>query len=244
MKKLTTAKANHSQLEKVGTLTKGESAITIWRGKRKKYFVEANGQLMEYQKTSLEEWVEERLKEGYKLGLELEKVDYRDLNVLVGGVPLRKWYEKVLAFGYNRYSEDQCVRLWYIHKTLDEAIADLETIEEWLWLDGWNGWTWETLLKWEKEKLKEFFAKVMTDVWRYSWEVIRFVLSDKPRFLAKCPDWRKGKFSQRLIEEAMMRIDRKGLKEIVKNLVEGENQKWKEWLGRQVWLNLAEEMME
>ncbi len=242
-----------TKLEKVATLEGGNVFVLLRDAS--KYFVEANGELREYPTpTSLEEWVEERLKEGYKLELELDKLDYMDLDVVVGGLPLKKWYEKVLAFGGDRYSEYECVRLWYIHGNLDEAIKELETIEEWLWLeDSWQGWRWENLLKWEKEKLKEYFAKVMTDVWRYSWEVIRFVLSDKPQALAKCRDWRK-KFSRGTIEEAMMRITKIGLvrnmteqdvvKDIVKRLVEGENQEWKEWLARKVWLNLAEEMME
>jgi len=241
-------------MEKVGTLQKSGRVLAIWRD-ASKYFVEEGGEFREYYTPELEEWVEERLREGYGLKLELEKVNYTDLNVVVGGVPLRKWYEKVLAFGGDKWSEYECVRLWYIHGNLDEAIKKLGTIEKWLWLENsWKGWGWENLLKWEKEKLKECFIKVISDVWRYSWEVVRFVLSDKPQALAKCKDWRKGKFPRGTIEEAMLRITKIGLarsmgerdvvKDIVKRMIEGENEEWKEWLVRKVWLNLVEEVME
>jgi hypothetical protein len=237
-------------MEKVGILEKVGSVFIIWRD-ADKYFVEAGGELREYSTPAdLEEWAEERLKEGYKLKLELvlEKVEYTDLDAVVGGVPLRAWYEKVLSFGGDRWSEYQCVGLWAIHENMNEAIKRLEEIEEWLWLeDGWKGWRWENLLKWEKEKLKECFVKVIEEVWRLSWEIIRFVLSDKPQALAK--DWRKGKPSRGTIEEAMLQIAKIGrerdvVKDLVKKMVEGENEEWKEWLAKMVWLNLAEEMME
>ena len=183
----------------------------------------------------------------------MEKLNYKDIEKVVAGKTLKEWYDKVLAFGMDKFSEGGSVVLWSFHENLEEAIKKLETIEEWLWLDSW-GCRWEDLQEREKEILKECFAKVITDVWRYSWEVIRFVLSDKPQTLAKCKDWRKGKFPRGTIEEAMLRITRIGLarnmgerdvvKDIVKRMIEGENEEWKEWLARKVWLNLAEEMME
>jgi hypothetical protein len=235
-------------MEKVGVLEKVGSVFVIWRD-ADRYFVEAGGELREYSTPAdLEGWVEERLKEGYKLELELGRVEYTDLDAAVGGVSLRTWYEKVLSFGYDRWSEYQCVRLWAINEDLDKAIKRLEEIEEWLWLeDGWKGWRWENLLKWEKEILKGCFVRVMSEVWRLSWEVIRFVLSDKPQALAK--DWQKGKPSRGTIEEAMLKIARIGrerdvVKDLVKRMVEEQNEEWKEWLAKMVWLNLAEEMME
>ncbi len=167
----------------------------------------------------------------------MEKLRCTDLDAVVAGRSLKDWYDKVLSYEYGyEYTEGECFRLWAFNKDLDEAIANLSELDEWR--------DWRELPKQEKEKLKECLVKVISEVWRCSWEVIRLVLSDKPEVLTQCPDWRKGKFSRDIIEEAMLRIDRKGLKEIVKNLVEGENQEWKEWLARKVWLNLAEEMME
>jgi len=77
MKNLTTA--NHSQLEKVGTLTKGESVITIWRKMETtfrslpQYFVKKNGELRPFKAfeetenwmnpvpSLLEEWIEKKM---------------------------------------------------------------------------------------------------------------------------------------------------------------------------------------
>ncbi len=177
----------------------------------------------------------------------MEKLRYTDLETVVGGRSLRDWYDRVLSYDYGyRYTEGEVVRLWAWNKNLEDAISGLsEELEKWE--------DWRKLQEEEKEVLKECLVKVLTDVWRYSWEVIRFVLSDKPQALAKCRDWRK-KFPRGTLEEAMLRITKIGLarnmgeqdvvKDIVKKLLEGENQEWKEWLARKVWLNLAEEMME
>jgi len=177
----------------------------------------------------------------------MEKLRCTDLEAVVGGRSLRDWYDRVLSYDYgHRYTEGEAVRLWVWNENLENAISRLsEELEEW---EDWRKFQEE-----EKGVLKECLVKVITDVWRYSWEVIRFVLSDKPQALAKCRDWRK-KFPRGTIEEAMMRITKIGLvrnmgeqdvvKDIVKKLAEGENQEWKEWLARKVWLNLVEEMME
>jgi hypothetical protein len=229
-------------MEKVGILEKGGSIFVIWRDGAK-YFVEAGGEFREYSTpVDLEEWVEERLKEGYKLELELEKLKCTGLEVVVAGRSLKDWYDKVLSYEYGyEYTEEESVRLWSFNENLDKAIAKLSELDEWK--------DWRDLLRWEKEILKECFMKVIEEVWRYSWEVIRFVLSDKPQALAKCKDWRKGKFPRETIEEAMLRIAKTGrepdvVKNLVKKMVEGENEEWKEWLARKVWLNLVEEMME
>ncbi len=172
----------------------------------------------------------------------MEKLNYEDLEKVVAGKSLKEWCDRVLSCDYEyRYTETEAVRLWAWNKNLENAISKLsEELEEWE--------DWKKLQEEEKEVLKECLVKVITDVWRYSWEVIRFVLSDKPK------DWREGKPPRGTIEEAMMRITEIGLarntgeqnvvKDIVKKLVEEENEEWKEWLGRKVWLNLAEEMME
>jgi hypothetical protein len=176
------------------------------------------------------------------------RVDYRDLNAVVGGRSLRDWYDRVLSYDYGyRYTEGEAVRLWAWNEGLDDAISRLlEELEEWE--------EWGKLQEEEKEVLRECFVKVMADVWRYSWEVIRDVLSDKPHILAECRDWREGTFSRSAIEEAILRMSKIGLtrnkreqdvvKDIVQKLVEGENKEWKEWLGRKVWLNLVEEILE
>jgi hypothetical protein len=234
-------------MERVGVLEKGGNVFVIWRDGYK-YFVEVDGGFREYSMSvDLEEWVDERLRGGYKLELEEERGQCMDLGAVVAGRGLRDWYNKVLSYEYGyEYTEGERVCLWLFNKNLDEAIAKLSELDEWK--------DWRDLLKWEREILKECFVKVMSEVWRLSWEVVRTVLSDKPQALAECRDWRKGKFSRGTIEEAMLRITKIGLvrnmgekdvvKDLVKEMVEEENEEWKEWLAKKVWLNLAEELME
>jgi hypothetical protein len=175
------------------------------------------------------------------------RVDCTDFNAVVGGRSLKDWYDRVFSYDYDyRYTEGEAVRLWAYNENLDEAISRLSELDEWR--------AWRELQEEEREMLKECFKKVISDVWRYSWELIRFVLSDKPRTLAKCRDWRKGTFSREVVEEAMLRITKISLarnmgeqdvvKEFVKKMIEEGGEEWKEWLARKVWLNLVEEIME
>jgi len=100
----------------------------------------------------------------------------------------------VLSFDYG-YT-DEAVRLWAWNASLDDAISRLQELEEWE--------EWRKLKEEEKEVLKECLVKMLTEIWKYSWDVIRFVLSDDPQ-LKKYKDW-KRKFSRKIIEKAMMRI--------------------------------------
>jgi hypothetical protein len=166
-----------------------------------------------------------------------------DLSVSIAGRSLREWYDRLLSYDYDGiYTEGEAVRLWAYNESLDDAISRLSELDEWE--------AWRELREEEKDVLKECFKKVISDVWRYSWEVVRAVLSDKPL----CEDWRQGKFSREAVEESMLRITRIGLsrnmgeqaavKDLVKKMIEEGDEEWKEWLAGKVWLNLVEEILE
>jgi len=147
------------KLEKVGMLTRGENVITVWRKAKEEgcwYFVAEDGQMLFYPLPfPLEEWMEGKLKEGYNLELEIEKLHYMDLSAKLAGKELKQWYEKLLSYY--------------------EPEKGLEIPTE-NWEEYWM------LLKWEREVLQRFFRKVISDIHEYSLEVSRRVAEEFEKY--------------------------------------------------------------
>ncbi len=252
MKKLTTAKANHSQLEKVGTLTKGESVITIWREIENivvhlpddcQYFVEENRKIRPFEAfeepedwlnpvpSVLEEWIEKKMEEGYKLELAIEKLHYTDLGKVVAGKTLKEWFSHFLSY----YKEDGgTLMLWVWFDRWEEAKAALD-ISRNDFADYW------ALLYWERDKLTSLFMEALYDVWVYSNDVVYYAA----RALGKDKVWRYGKFplkdAVRYIERARGRahMSPQGIvKRIIEKIQPQDKEEWKEWLAAMVWRNI------
>lgn len=146
------------KLEKVGELVKGGDVIAVWRRAEEGcgYFVVEEGCLWFYPLAfPLEEWVEGKLKEGYRLELEVEKIHYTDLSAKLAGKELGNWYEKLLSY----YDPEE---------GLEIPREDWE--EYWL------------LLKWERKILLRLFSKVLSDIHRYSVEVSRKVAEEFEKY--------------------------------------------------------------
>ena len=265
MEKLTAAK-----LEKVGTLTKGESVITIWRRIENivaflpddcQYFVEEKGELRPFDAfeeakglnnpipSILEEWIEEKLEEGYKLELEIEKIHYTDLGKTIAGKTLREWYSHFLVY-YEE--EDGTLMLWVWFNHWEKARAALEISRD----DFADYWA---LLWWERDILTERFMEALYEVWSYSKYVVYYVA----RELGKYEEWRSGEF---YIGDAVKYIEEESKKEnvqpwdIVKRIIEKreteplvfvedkvrrllgiklkESEEWRKWLAEMVWWNI------
>jgi len=148
------------KLERVGKLMKGDEVLAVWRWCREEegcgYFVLEEGELWFYPLPSLvEEWMEGKLREGYRFELEAEKLHYTDLTVKLAGKELRQWYEKFLS-----YYEPK--------KGLDIPKED--------WEDYWM------LLKWERALLQEFLGRVLSEIHGYSLEVSRKVAEEFEKY--------------------------------------------------------------
>jgi hypothetical protein len=148
------------RLERVGELVKGKDAIMVWRWGRGEggcvYLVVEEGQARSYSlPSSLEEWVEGKLKEGYNFELEVERLHYTDLFAKLVWKELRQWYEKFLS----SYKPEE---------GLEIPRQDWE--EYWI------------LLKWEREILQRFFSKVLSDIHEYSLEVSRRVAEEFEKY--------------------------------------------------------------
>jgi hypothetical protein len=249
MKKLTTAKPNHSNhsqdLERVGTLTKDGSVITIWRKVKGsvffrfedvQYYVEENGVIRHFdafEETEcwlcptpaiLEEWIEEKMEEGYKLELEIEKVDYTDLKKEIAGRTLEEWYSRFLRY-YK--TPDGTLMLWVWFDRWEKAKNALEISR-----DDFNDY-W-ALLRWEREMLTSLFMEALYDIWVYSNEVVYYAA----KVLGKYKTCRAGNFSLadtvRFIERASRRAETSTI-DIVRRIIEiKEDKEWKEWLVRHV----------
>lgn len=162
MEKLTATSPSHT-LEKVGTLTKGESVITIWRKVQKiivnlpedcQYFVEENGEIRPFNAfeeengwhpipSILEEWIEEKMKEGYELELEIEKLHYTDLDKKIAGKTLGEW--NCYFLGYYE-EEDGTFMLWVWYDKWEQARHSLSIARD----DFADYWA---LLWWERDIL-------------------------------------------------------------------------------------------
>lgn len=255
MKKLTAA-VHFQHLEKVGTLTKGESAITIWRRMENivvrlpddcQYFAEENGELRPFDAfeetegwlnpvpSVLEEWIERKMKEGYKLELEIEKLDYTDLEKAVAGKTLKEWYSYFLTY----YEEDGgTLMLWVWFDRWERAKAALEISR----IDFADYWA---LLRWERDIIRHLFIEALYDIWVYSNEVVYYAA----KALGKYEVWRTGNFSikdtARYIERAS-RIAEMSPNGVVKLIIEKsqteppafKSEGWKDWLAKQVCRNI------
>jgi hypothetical protein len=252
MKKPTAA--NHSQrLEKVGTLTKGESVITIWREMDDivlqlpddcQYFVEENGELKPFEAfeededwlnpipSVLEEWIEEKMEEGYKLELEVDKLDYTDLEKVIAGKTLKEWYSYFLTY----YEEDGgTLMLWVWFDRWEKARTALDISRD----DFADYWA---LLSWERDILVNLFKQALYDVWVYSNEVVYYAA----RVLGKYEVCRAGNFSIKETARYIKRASRRGNmspKGIVKRIIEKiQNEtlkeEWKKWVANQVCRNI------
>jgi hypothetical protein len=254
MKKLTAANQPNS-LEKVGTLTKGESVITIWRRIENivalfpddcQYFVEENGELQPFDAfeetegwinpvpSILEEWIEKKMEEGYRLELEIEKIHYTDLGKTIAGKTLKEWD----AFFLTYYEEDGgTLMLWVWFDRWEQARYALDISRD----DFADYWA---LLSWERERLRGLFMEALYDVWVYSNEVVYYAA----RALGKDKVWRYGKFplkdAVRYIERASRRAKTSpnGIVKLIIEKVQTEpptyNEKWKGWLAKQVLRNI------
>lgn len=250
MEKLTAA----SQLEKVGTLTKGERVLTIWRmiedivaflSDDCQYFVEENGELQPFDAfeeaegwinpvpSILEEWIEKKMEEGYKLELEIEKLHYTDLGKTIAGKTLREWYSYFLTY----YEEDGgTLMLWVWFDRWEKASAALDISRD----DFADYWA---LLCWERDILRKLFMEALYDIWVYSNEVVYYAA----RALGKEKVWRYGKFP---LKDAVRYIERASSRavmspnDIVKLIIEksqtppAHNEEWKKWLAKQVFRNI------
>jgi hypothetical protein len=255
MKKPTAA--NHSQhleKEKVGTLTKGESVITIWREMDDivlqlpddcQYFVEENGELKPFDAfeetedwlnpipSILEEWIEKKMEEGYKLELGIEKIRYTDLEKVIAEKTLKEWYSHFLSYYED---EDGTFMLWVWFDRWEKARTALDISRD----DFERYWA---MLRWERDILVGLFKEALYDIWVYSNDVVYYAA----RALGKEKTWRYGKFT---IKDAVRYIGRASRKVhmppegIVKRIIEKsqteppENEGWKKWLARQVYRNL------
>ncbi len=148
------------KLEKVGTLIKDKDVIVVWRWGREEevcgYFVAEEGHLWVYPLPfALEEWIERKLKEGYRLELEAEKIQDTDLSAKLAGKELRYWYEKLFSY----YEPEEGLKI------------PTENWEEY-WL----------LIKWERAMLKKLFREVLSDIHKYSLEVSRKVAEEFEKY--------------------------------------------------------------
>ncbi len=148
------------KLERVGVLIKDEDVIVVWRWGREEevcgYFVAEEGHLWIYPFAfALEEWIERKLKEGYRVELEAEKLQDTDLSAKLAGKELRHWYEKLLSY----YEPENGLEI------------PMERWEE-----------YRLLLKWEKAMLKKFFCEVLSDIHKYSLEVSRKVAKEFEKY--------------------------------------------------------------
>jgi hypothetical protein len=147
------------KLERVGELVKGGDVLTVWRKAKEEgcwYFVVVDGQMLFYPFPSpLEEWIESKLREGYRLGLNIEKLHYTDLSAKLAGRELGKWYEKLLSY----YDPEE----------------GLEIPRQ-----DWEEYC--RLLKWEREILQKFFSKVLSDIRTYGLEISRKIAEEFEKY--------------------------------------------------------------
>jgi hypothetical protein len=163
-------------LEKVAVLKKGTETITIWRepfdwakwrGETPRYFIEQGGELQPFQAFKgrfvpehycptpelLEGWIEEKLREGYTLELEIEKLKYPDDKTKINGEPLDIWYGSFLT-----YAEGEEGRL-YEFRNVRELLSCIFDVPVGDFPEYW------TLLLWERERMKEIVADVVVERW-------------------------------------------------------------------------------
>ena len=165
------------ELEKVGVLRRGTETIAIWRrpfdwgnwgDELPRYFIEQEDELQPFQAFEekfvfgrpcptpalLEEWIEGKLREGYTLELEIEKLKYPvDRKATVNGDTLETWIGNFLT-----YAEDEEGR-YYKFRNVRELLSCIFDVPIRDFPEYW------TLLIWEKDKMLEIVADAVVERW-------------------------------------------------------------------------------
>ena len=166
-------------LEKVGVLRRGTETITIWRrpfdwnrgrwdDELPQYFIEQGGELQPFQAFTgkyvfdyycptpelLEWWIEDKLREGYELELEIEKLKYpEDRKVKINGDTLEMWVE-----GFLLFAEDENGR-YYKFRNVRELLDCIFDVPIGGFPEYWS------LLVWEKDKIQDLVADAVVEMW-------------------------------------------------------------------------------
>jgi hypothetical protein len=110
----------------------------------------------------LEDWIVQKIAEGYKFELDLWYVGKHELDFSVGGISLKAWYENILQFVETLQGKSV---LWHSHDELVQLVFSLD-IPKNGWPDYW------ALLIWEREELMYRFRLFITQIHYLAWRLV------------------------------------------------------------------------
>uniref|UniRef100_A0A7C5SZ94 Uncharacterized protein n=1 Tax=Thermocrinis ruber TaxID=75906 RepID=A0A7C5SZ94_9AQUI len=175
----------------------------------------------------LENWIVQKIAEGYRFDLDLWHVGEYVLDFSVGGKLLKVWYENILKF--VEASQGKSV-LWHSHDELVQLVFSLE-IPKNDWPDYW------ALLVWEREELMYRFRLFISHIHYLAWTLV-YKIAQR---MKKHKGWIAEEYPLKVVMEYM---DKKDPIKTIQHTLASELGKYdkeqKDWLSSIVWQKLLE----
>jgi hypothetical protein len=181
--------------------------------------------------SDLENWIVQKIAEGYRFDLDLWHIGEYELDLPVGGIPLKVWYENILKL--VEASQGKSL-LWHSHDELVQLVFSLD-IPRNDWPDYW------TLLIWEREELMYRFRLFITQIHYLAWMLVYKIARRRERH----EGWiAREKPLQVAVEYTEKKDPIKTIQHTLASELNKYNKEQKDWLSSIVWQKLLEAVKE
>lgn len=177
--------------------------------------------------SELENWIVQKVAEGYKFELDLWYVGKHELDFPVGGISLKAWYENILRFVETLQGKSV---LWHSHDELVQLVFSLD-IPRNDWPDYW------ALLVWEREELMYRFRLFISQIHYLAWRLVYKIARRRERhegWIAR----------EKPLQVAVEYMEKKNPIKTIQHTLASELHEYgkeqKDWLSSIVWQKLLE----
>ncbi len=177
--------------------------------------------------SELEDWIVQKIAKGYRFDLVLWHIGKYDLDFLVGGIPLKVWYENILKFVETSQGKPL---LWHSYDEIFQVVLSLE-IPRNDWPDYW------ALLIWEREELMYRFRFFLSQIHYLAWRLVYKIARRRERH----EGWvAREKPLQVVIEYMEKKNPIKTIQHTLTSELNEYDKEQKDWLSSILWQKLLE----
>jgi hypothetical protein len=177
--------------------------------------------------SDVEQWIVQKIAEGYRLELKLWNIGEYELQRTVGGLPLKVWYENFLKFFEAMQGKSV---VWHTYHEVHQALHFINIPKD-EWPDYW------ALLIWEREELIDRLKVFISEIWFLTLGLIYKI--------AKRMEKQKGRIAkEKPLQVVMEYMEKKDPIRTIQHTLATElspyDKKQKEWLSSIIWQKLLE----
>jgi hypothetical protein len=177
--------------------------------------------------SDVEQWIVQKIAEGYRLELKLWNIEEYELQRTIGGLSPKVWYENFLRF-FEAVQGKSVV--WHTYHEVHQALHFINIPKD-EWPDYW------ALLIWERVELIDRLKRFISEIW--------FLTQGSIYKIAKRMEKHKGRIArEKPLQVVMEYMEKKNpIKEIQHTLaieLSAYDKKQKEWLSSIVWQKISE----